>query len=68
MVLLLKIKICYCVHNILIFIGNPMLVIPELSNWVVICPNRLQRDAQNFVTTMVRAAQGMRFVIPQPYL
>lgn len=47
--------------------SNPMLVIPALNNWVVICPNRLQRDAQSFVTSMVRAAQGMRFVIPQPY-
>jgi hypothetical protein len=52
----------------LIFIGNPMLVIPSLTNWVVICPTRLQRDAQNFVTSLVRAAQGMRFVIPQPFL
>jgi len=55
-------------HNILIFPGNPMLVIPELNGWVVICPNRLKRDAQNFVTNLVRAAQGMRFVIPQPFL
>ncbi|KDR24113.1 Protein piwi, partial [Zootermopsis nevadensis] len=47
--------------------SNPMLVIPALNNWVVICPNRLRRDAQNFVSTLVRAAQGMRFVIPQPY-
>jgi aubergine-like protein len=46
--------------------NNPMLVIPSLTNWVVMCPSRLQRDAQNFVTTMARAAQGMRFVIPQP--
>jgi aubergine-like protein len=47
--------------------NNPMLVIPALTNWVVMYPTRLQRDAQNFVTAMVRAAQGMRFVIPQPY-
>ena len=31
--------------------NNPMLVIPSLTNWVVMCPSRLQRDAQNFVTT-----------------
>jgi hypothetical protein len=45
-----------------------MLVIPALNNWVVICPNKLKRDAQSFISTLVRAAQGMKFVIPQPYL
>lgn len=47
--------------------SNPLLVIPSLKNWVVICPNRLKRDAQSFITTLIRAAQGMRFVIPQPF-
>jgi hypothetical protein len=47
--------------------GNPMLVLPSLKIWVVVCPYKFKRDAQNFVTTLVRAAQGMRFVIPQPH-
>jgi hypothetical protein len=45
-----------------------MLVIPSFDSWVVICPNRLKKDAQGFVTTLTRAAQGMRFIIPQPIL
>jgi hypothetical protein len=44
-----------------------MLLSPSLTNWVVICPTRIQRDAKNVLTTAVRAAQGKRFVIPQPF-
>jgi hypothetical protein len=59
---------CLCVNNAFLFLGNPLLVIPSLKNWVLISPNRCKRDAQSFVSTLVRAAQGMRFIIPQPYL
>lgn len=44
-----------------------MLVSPSLTNQVVICPTRLQRDVKNFLTTMVHSTQDKRFVTPQPF-
>ncbi|KDR09722.1 hypothetical protein L798_00690 [Zootermopsis nevadensis] len=45
-----------------------MLMTPQLQECVVICPKSLISDAQRFVSSLIRAAQGVRFVIPQPYL
>jgi hypothetical protein len=43
-----------------------MLVIPTFKKWVVIYPERLTKGTEDFVSHLIRAAQGMRFSIPEP--
>nr|CAD7463126.1 unnamed protein product [Timema tahoe] len=46
--------------------SNPLLIIPQLQFWVVIVPNRASRDAGGFIQTLIKAAGGMRFIMPKP--
>nr|CAD7430757.1 unnamed protein product [Timema monikensis] len=45
---------------------NPLLIIPQMQFWVVIVPNRCARDAGGFIQTLIKAAGGMRFIMPKP--
>lgn len=47
--------------------SRPMLVSAKMTSWVVIYPFRCARDCHGFVTTLCRAAGGMKFVIAQPF-
>nr|CAD7263547.1 unnamed protein product [Timema shepardi] len=49
-----------------LFVGNPLLIIPQMQFWVVIVPNRCARDAGGFIQTLIKAAGGMRFIMPKP--
>uniref|UniRef100_A0A1B6KR98 Piwi domain-containing protein n=1 Tax=Graphocephala atropunctata TaxID=36148 RepID=A0A1B6KR98_9HEMI len=48
--------------------SNPMFVMPQggLDRWVIIFPNKVGRDAESFVSTLIQAGKGMRFYISQP--
>ncbi|KAK7869731.1 hypothetical protein R5R35_011798 [Gryllus longicercus] len=48
--------------------GQPMLTNPRLENWAVICPSRSKRDGQTFVASLIKAASGMHFTIPNPFM
>ncbi|XP_057321204.1 piwi-like protein Siwi isoform X2 [Microplitis mediator] len=43
-----------------------LIVCTKLHDWVLILPERLRRDAQQFVGNIVRVGQGMSFVVSQP--
>ncbi|KAF2879557.1 hypothetical protein ILUMI_26606 [Ignelater luminosus] len=48
--------------------SRPMVHTAALSQWVVICPNRLRNSAQSFVQTLQKACKGMQWNIPFPKL
>ncbi|XP_008216870.1 piwi-like protein Siwi isoform X2 [Nasonia vitripennis] len=50
------------------FRNKKLLKCGVLDNWVVIVPDRLKRDCQNFVGQMIRVASTMGFRIEQPYV
>ncbi|XP_014210002.1 piwi-like protein Siwi isoform X2 [Copidosoma floridanum] len=43
-----------------------MRVSGSLDEWVLLVPNRLKRDAQNFISSLIKAASGMNFRINYP--
>lgn len=47
---------------------KPMLVNAKMDSWVVVYPQRLERETDNFVRVMMQVANKMRFQIPQPQL
>lgn len=46
----------------------PMFTNSVVRTWVVLVQQDLQRDVQLFTQTLAKAAQGMSFVLPQPYM
>lgn len=48
--------------------GQRMLLAAKLSNWVIISPSKLKRDAGNFANTLGKASSSLQFLIPQPKL
>ncbi|XP_044590639.1 piwi-like protein Siwi isoform X1 [Cotesia glomerata] len=49
------------------FRSSRLIVCTKLSDWVLIVPNSVRRgEAQNFVSNIIKAGQGMSFFVSQP--
>lgn len=48
------------------FRNNSMAQCINLGRWYVICPVRVLKEAQDFISALQRAGQGMQFTIAKP--
>ncbi|XP_033230969.1 piwi-like protein Siwi isoform X2 [Belonocnema kinseyi] len=46
--------------------ANKMLITTELRDWVVIITQRMKNDCQEFISGIIRSANGMRFKVEKP--
>ncbi|CAD6222562.1 GSCOCT00001028001.2-RA-CDS [Cotesia congregata] len=45
-----------------------LIVCTKLTDWILIVPERIRRDAHSFISNVVKVGQGMSFVISQPQI
>lgn len=46
--------------------SNPMFIMGELKDWVIMFPQRAGNDIETFVNQLIKVAQGMRFHVTRP--
>ena len=46
--------------------SNPMYSVPKIGGWIIVIPAKFSNQAKSFLKMLDRAANGMRWNLPQP--